>query len=268
MNIEIFFPLTDDEPDLVLAQQRHRLLAVNWAADWGKALLTAFAIHLLVVFFALALMPSRSEAPFKPEHVVVVQLAEFAAPEASPPLPAKIIPQAAAKPTPVIENKPKSRRPKSALETAKAENKKISPEKPTKTALTAIPEPVAPAVVAESAEQTALPPLTQKNVGVTASTASTTTAATVILEPRPIRRPKPAYPPQAQRRGLEGKVILQVTVGVDGAVRAVAVNRGSSHLLLDEAAVASVWDWRFQPGEVGGSRQEMTILLPVDFRLR
>ncbi|MDR0477963.1 MAG: energy transducer TonB [Desulfobulbaceae bacterium] len=91
---------------------------------------------------------------------------------------------------------------------------------------------------------------------------------TVTIQPKPISQPRPAYPPVARRRGLDGKVVLDVTVSADGTVRKVAVSHSSSSSLLDEAAIASVWTWRFQPGQVGGKAKEMTIPLSIEFRLR
>ena len=274
--MEASFPFADGH-DLVGTRC---LLPRNLAGHyWDKALLAAVAIHLLMIFFFLALIRDAAAPPFAPEQVVVVQLApleqtaelapvkqaEPLAPvtEAPPEHPAKITPRAPDKPLPRLEKKPKPASPKPVPAARQQHSEKKTLAKP---------DTPAPAVepVASAATATAQQPVAAQQGAAARSGRANVTAATglSVLEPRPIDQPKPAYPPQAQRRGLEGKVILQVTVGVDGAVRAVTVSRGSSHSLLDEAAVAGVWHWRFQPGQVGGEKKEMSILLPVEFRLR
>ncbi|MBK1726666.1 energy transducer TonB, partial [Halorhodospira neutriphila] len=48
------------------------------------------------------------------------------------------------------------------------------------------------------------------------------------------------YPSAARRRGLSGRLILEVTLRPDGSVEAVRVVERSRHRLLDEAAVRTV----------------------------
>ncbi|MDX6749826.1 energy transducer TonB [Geminicoccaceae bacterium 1502E] len=80
--------------------------------------------------------------------------------------------------------------------------------------------------------------------------------------------PQPDYPPLARRRGLEGRVLLRIAVGADGAVRDVAVVEGSGHRLLDEAALEAVARWRFRPASDGVTAVAGTVDLPISFRLR
>ena len=72
----------------------------------------------------------------------------------------------------------------------------------------------------------------------------------------------------ARKRGWEGKVLLAVAVASDGAVQAVRVQSGSSHDLLDEAALQAVRGWRFQPGTRDGEPVAMQVLVPVHFILQ
>ena len=78
----------------------------------------------------------------------------------------------------------------------------------------------------------------------------------------------PEYPALARKRGWEGKVLLVVVVGCDGAVQTVRVQSGSSHDLLDEAALRAVREWRFQPGTRNGEPVAMQVLVPVNFMLQ
>jgi protein TonB len=69
------------------------------------------------------------------------------------------------------------------------------------------------------------------------------------------------YPREAIERGLEGRVVLLLTLDAAGAVAAVEVASGSGHAILDAAAVQAAGRIGALPG---GRRQ---VLLPVEFRL-
>jgi protein TonB len=88
------------------------------------------------------------------------------------------------------------------------------------------------------------------------------------LEPATIvSKVGPAYPEAARRAGVEGTVVLQVTIGSDGRVTSVDVVRGLP-LGLSEAAASAVRRWLYRParGRSGpiASRKEVRI----EFRLR
>jgi protein TonB len=240
------------------------------ARGWGKTLAAALAVHLAVFVGLFAVTGAAPPPP--PEPVVIAQLIPPAATDAatSPALPAAPDPAAPAQPVPArpapkIKKNTAARPQPAKLVTKAPSHKTPPPAAPVPvTDASVTPAPVVAAASAPSAAgQPTIPTVSRPGAGTAASA-----AAAVTIQPKPIRQPRPAYPASAQRRGLEGKVILQVTVGADGAVRAVAVSRGSSYSSLDDAAVAGVWNWRFLPGKVGGEAKEMTISLPVDFRLR
>jgi protein TonB len=48
------------------------------------------------------------------------------------------------------------------------------------------------------------------------------------------------YPEQARKQGLSGRLIMTVSVGRDGEVKGVLINRSSGRKLLDDAAVLVV----------------------------
>ena len=68
-----------------------------------------------------------------------------------------------------------------------------------------------------------------------------------VSEPVEISRVSPDYSVAARKDRLEGKVILEAIITETGAVADVRVLR-SVHRLLDEAAVAAVRQWRYEPG--------------------
>ncbi len=66
-----------------------------------------------------------------------------------------------------------------------------------------------------------------------------------IVAPKLVRQVKPAYSNVAAQARVRGLVILEAHVDVHGAVKSVKVLRGPP--LLEEAAIAAVRQWRYQP---------------------
>lgn len=77
----------------------------------------------------------------------------------------------------------------------------------------------------------------------------------------------PAYPEEARRDGIEGKVLLDVAVTQQGAAQEVNVRRSSGYALLDYAARNAVRQWRFVPAHRGNEIVEARVIVPVEFRL-
>lgn len=78
----------------------------------------------------------------------------------------------------------------------------------------------------------------------------------------------PAYPRDAIRRQLEGTVMLQVLVDVDGRPLDVSVHRSSGHRILDQEAVRHVLrNWTFRPAMQDGHAVQAIGLVPIDFAL-
>lgn len=57
----------------------------------------------------------------------------------------------------------------------------------------------------------------------------------------------PEYPILARRRGFEGTVVISFDILLDGSTGNLDVAESSGHLLLDEAGLRAVRDWRFTP---------------------
>jgi protein TonB len=60
-------------------------------------------------------------------------------------------------------------------------------------------------------------------------------------------RPKPNYPSEAQKKKIEGDVVIQVSVSPDGRPEVATVLESSGHAMLDEAARAGIKRWCFSP---------------------
>lgn len=76
------------------------------------------------------------------------------------------------------------------------------------------------------------------------------------------------YPPIAIEARQEGKVIIEFTIGKDGIVRDAIVLSGLPGTGLDEAALAAVRGTPFSPAYQRDKPVEVTMSIPVDFRLR
>ena len=80
-----------------------------------------------------------------------------------------------------------------------------------------------------------------------------------------VHRVEPDYPEQARQQQIEGPVVLDVRVSRDGSVQEVKLLSGQ--LLLADAAIAAVKQWRFRPRKVNGQPVEMETRVTLNFRL-
>ena len=76
------------------------------------------------------------------------------------------------------------------------------------------------------------------------------------------------YPLAARRRGLAGRVEIELLIEPSGRVRDVTVVASSSHVLLDEAAVEAVRSLPPMPLPEHLPRRPLRVRLPVIFQLR
>ncbi len=76
------------------------------------------------------------------------------------------------------------------------------------------------------------------------------------------------YPLSARRRGLAGKVEVEVVLEPSGRVRAVAVVASSSHAMLDDAALDAVRSLPPVPLPENLPRRPLRVRLPIVFDLR
>lgn len=79
--------------------------------------------------------------------------------------------------------------------------------------------------------------------------------------------PIPHYPRVARKNGWQGRVLLAVSVGLDGRATSVRVRRSSGHRVLDQAALTTVRRWRFKPARRGAVAVAGTTVVPITFRL-
>jgi protein TonB len=87
-----------------------------------------------------------------------------------------------------------------------------------------------------------------------------------IKEPAKIRHVAPVYPVIAQQVRLEGIVIIEAIIGVDGRVKEARVLR--SKPLLEQAALDAVRQWVFTPTTLNGVPVPVIMTVTVNFRLQ
>lgn len=151
----------------------------------------------------------------------------------------------------------------------------VRPERATPAQPAVQAEPAATPEVEEPAEQT--PPIAEPAARNSGGAPATATAAAAV-PPRPsggastgpraaAGNPAPEYPPQARRRGIEGRVVVRVQVEADGSVSNANVIASSGSTLLDQSALDAVKRWRFSPAQVNGEPHGANLDLPIAFRL-
>ena len=86
-----------------------------------------------------------------------------------------------------------------------------------------------------------------------------------VKPPKKTKNVPPLYPVEGKLFGAQGIVILETTIGEDGAVRDVRVLR--SVPLLDWAAVATVLQWRYEPTVLNGQPTPVIMSVTVNYTL-
>jgi protein TonB len=100
----------------------------------------------------------------------------------------------------------------------------------------------------------------------TTATSAPVRAGGQIRPPTKIRDVPLVYPSLAQASRVEGVVIIEATIGVDGRVQNATILR--SIPLLDAAALAAVRQWEYTPTLLNGSPVPVIITVTVAFKLR
>jgi periplasmic protein TonB len=83
--------------------------------------------------------------------------------------------------------------------------------------------------------------------------------------PRILRQPRPVYPTEAAVKRIEGMVVVEMLVDVNGRVLRARVVE--SIPLLDQAALQNVHTWEFVPASKGGVPVKSIVYGEVKFRL-
>ena len=117
-----------------------------------------------------------------------------------------------------------------------------------------------------------IPPIISSSLSSKVSSEAAT-AKTIIPTRPPKIDPKgenlwPRYPRRARQRGIEGEILLRITVNAKGRSSGIEVLESSGHDVLDKAAVDALKNWHFQPGRRGTKAVKASMDMPVVFRLQ
>lgn len=84
-----------------------------------------------------------------------------------------------------------------------------------------------------------------------------------IKEPKKLKNVPPEYPDDALKAGLQGVVVLQCTIDIEGRVANVEVLKGP--LPLQEPATKAVKEWRYSPTLLDGQAVPVIMTVTLNF---
>ena len=91
-------------------------------------------------------------------------------------------------------------------------------------------------------------------------------AGSDVPAPKRVKTVAPVYPPEAQSQGLRGIVILELVVDTQGKVASAEVVRSVPP--FDEAALAAVRKWEYEPTTLDGRLVRVRMTVPISFAMR
>jgi len=86
--------------------------------------------------------------------------------------------------------------------------------------------------------------------------------------PKLVKRVNPTYPLSAKEEGVQGTVQLRLRVEKNGSVSNVRVSKSSGDRRLNDAAVAAVKKWKYEPAVQNGVPRAVDTFASVSFRLQ
>ena len=87
-----------------------------------------------------------------------------------------------------------------------------------------------------------------------------------IQPPTKVRDAAPLYPAIARAARVQGVVVIEATIGVNGSVQDARILR--SIPLLDAAALDAVRQWQYTPTKLNGAPVAIVMTVTVNFRLQ
>ena len=88
-----------------------------------------------------------------------------------------------------------------------------------------------------------------------------------LVPPTLVERVTAEYTPAARRARVEGDVYIEAVVNAEGTVVEPKLIRGIGDEGLDQAALAAIVQWRFEPGTKDGDPVPVIALFTVTFRI-
>ena len=159
----------------------------------------------------------------------------------------------------VVEKKPIQKKPKTEKKVVKKKRPELKPDPKSKP--TPQPEKLADKKVDRNLAESANQPQ-EVNQGVSNQEPVLVTKPSFSSRPTP-----PNYPRQARRRGVEGVATYEVWLDAEGKQIKQALVNSSGALMLDNAALDAIKQWKFSPHTVNGRAIAHRVQIPVRFRL-
>lgn len=89
----------------------------------------------------------------------------------------------------------------------------------------------------------------------------------VDSKPKPTKQVPPKYPEELKKNKVNGKVIVEFVVGVDGTVsNAKAIHPLPKHTAFVAPAIESILQWQFSPGLIEGEPVKVRVKAPLVFK--
>ncbi|OJT98565.1 MAG: hypothetical protein BGN82_02075 [Alphaproteobacteria bacterium 65-7] len=111
------------------------------------------------------------------------------------------------------------------------------------------------------------PPASQAPSDSTAKKSDDNQTSPPVFDAGYLNNPAPIYPNMSRRLREVGTTVLRVRVSAAGLPLDVLMGTSSGYSRLDEAAMAAVKKWKFQPAQRNGNAVEAWVLVPVEFSL-
>lgn len=237
-----------------------------------STMLLSACIHVVLFGGVYAFSRTEDKAP-EDESVYQVALAEFAVPAApavenvapgpeTAPVPES---ETAPPPPPEPESLPEPERApaqeKSAPEIVSSKKKKDPvPVRKKETPRPAAPRPVPSSAHVEQGPAASIP----GRIG------SFLAYNTDQVDQRPsiVKRSPVEYPSKARRRAVEGRVVIQLVVDMEGRARECRVHLAEPAGWFEQAALSAAEKMRFMPGKLKGKAVNTVVLVPFQFSLR
>ncbi|MDH5915612.1 energy transducer TonB [Vibrio splendidus] len=215
--------------------------------------------------------PSPAQQKTTTEPVEPEPIKETVSQAEPKPVEPKAVEPKQAKPTPkkkAITNKPQPKKVEKKVVEKKVEKKPVTQKKVVKkerpepkSKPTPQPEKLADKKVDRNLAESANQPQ-EVNQGVSNQEPVLVTKPSFSSRPTP-----PNYPRQARRRGVEGVATYEVWLDAEGKQIKQALVNSSGALMLDNAALDAIKQWKFSPHTVNGRAIAHRVQIPVRFRL-
>lgn len=220
-------------------------------------------------------IPSQAQQKTITEPVEPEPVKETVSQAEPKPVEPKTVEPKQAKPTPkkkVLTNKPQSKKVEKKVIEKKVVEKKLVQKKPVtekKVVKREHPE-LKPATQAEKLADKKV----DKNMDESANQPQEVNQGVSNQEPVLVTKPSfsarptpPNYPRQARRRGVEGVATYEIWLDAEGKQIKQALVNSSGALMLDNAALDAIKQWKFSPHTVNGRAIAHRVQIPVRFRL-